>query len=157
MDNYDKEMENNLIGTIREKEAADKMLLRVEMLIVAVCIGFMLALLLICLMPFEDEAIMTRLVMNLMTAGVAVLAYIIYRTEQVYWYNGTEYEEAIQAGSERRREFARRHLVRFANAAGLFLAFSLISYLLKLPIWVDIVVGCIGIMAAAFSTMKIKL
>lgn len=43
-ENYNKEMENNLLDAIREKERADKWLLTMESLIIAVSISLMLAL-----------------------------------------------------------------------------------------------------------------
>lgn len=118
---------------------------------------FMALMLGMCFLSVEDGALMNRLMMNLTTIGLAALTYIIYRTEQVYWYNGIEYEQAVQAGSERRKEYARRHFVRFANLAGLYLAYSLVSWLLNFHFAVDMAVAFVGIMAVALSTIRIKL
>ena len=52
-----------------------------------------------------------RISMNVCILDVALLAYIIYKTECVYWYNGTEFKEAVAAGSERRKEFAWKHFI----------------------------------------------
>ncbi len=85
MENYDKEMENNLIGTIKEKEAADRMLLRVEMMIVAVCIGFMLALCAIAkFVELEEWVRITLIVIGV--APVIVLAPFMIRIEQTAGY-----------------------------------------------------------------------
>ena len=49
----------------------------------------------------HDTALVMRLIMNITTAGMALLCGIILKTEAVYWFNGTEYEEAVKAGTER--------------------------------------------------------
>lgn len=59
----------------------------------------------VCLFPLETE-ITLRIVDNICTLGVAALTYIIYKTEQIYWYSGMSFAEARDAGSEKRKEFA---------------------------------------------------
>ena len=120
-------------------------------------IGYMVLLLGLSFLPTEDGALVVRLLMNMTAIAMAILTYIIYRTEQVYWYSGLSYEEAVQAGSERRKEYARKHFVRFANFAGMYLAYTLVSYLLNWHFGVDIAVAGVGIVAAALSTICIKL
>lgn len=120
-------------------------------------LGFAAALFALCFLPTEDEALLMRLICNLCTGGIALLAYIIYRTEYVYWYNGTEYEEAVAAGSERRKAFARKHFDRFAACALAYLAYSALAQALLWPWWIDLIVCFAGLVAAAFSTMKFKL
>jgi hypothetical protein len=94
---------------------------------------------------------------NIMTISVFILTVIIYFTENVYWYNGTSYEEGLLAGSDRRKAFALAHMIRFGILAGAFLLYSFVSIVLGIPYGVDIAVATIGIIVAAFSTMKIKL
>ena len=120
-------------------------------------IVYTVALISLSFLKTEDEALLIRIMMNMTSVGIAVLAYMIYRTGRVYWYSGVEYEAAVQAGSERRKEYARKHFVRFANTAGLYFAYTLISYLLKLHYGVDIAVAIFSLVGAAFSTMKFKL
>lgn len=120
-------------------------------------IAFTVALLALCFLPTEDGGLITRLICIEMTVGVALLAYIVYRTEYVYWYNGTSYEEAVEAGSERRKDFARKHLERFAWCAAACLLYSLAAHALGWSFWIDMCVHCIALVAAAVSTIKIKL
>ncbi|MGN0318518.1 MAG: hypothetical protein ACI4E1_11370 [Lachnospira sp.] len=94
---------------------------------------------------------------NIMIVGIFVLSFIIYKTEAVYWYNGTEYEDARDAGSERRKKFALEHMKRFGCFAAGFLIYSIASLLLDIPYGFDIIVAVIGIVAAAISTINIKL
>ena len=108
-------------------------------------------------LPIEDGEIMTRIVLNICTVSIAVLTFMIYKTEFVYWYNGTTYEEAVQAGSERRKLFAFRHFKKFGIFAILYLVSSIIFHLLQLGIWLDIILVTIGLIITAIFTIKIKL
>lgn len=120
-------------------------------------LGYLAGLVGIMLLPEEDAALQMRGVFCFTAAGTALLAWIIWRTESVYWYNGTEYEAAVEAGSERRRDFAWRHFRIFGGYALGQIAFCLVMHLLGLPWWIDIIVFCVGLCTAAFATMPIKL
>jgi len=124
---------------------------------------WMLGYLILCFGPIPflpeemDGGLVTRYFMNITTLDMALLAWIILKKEAVYWYNGTEFEEAVKAGSERRKEFARKHFRVFFRFALLYLVFTLLMVLLNAPFWIDIVVGTIGLIAAAVSTIRFKL
>ena len=120
-------------------------------------IGFVIAMLSICFLPVEDEAVLTRLLQNLCTLSIALLTWMIWRNERVYWYNGITFEEAEKAGSERRKEYAFRHFRLFGGYALVALAATMASHLACLPWWVDFTFICVGMIAAAFRTMKYKL
>lgn len=108
-------------------------------------------------LPIENGAILTRIVMNVCVLNIVLLAFIIYKTEYVYWYNGTEYKQAVEAGAERRKEFAWKHLKRFGIFALLYLVYSVVAQLLHIPFGVDIAVATIGMVVAALSTIRIQL
>lgn len=120
-------------------------------------LGFFLVIFGVAFLPIEDGILMGRIVNNICSVGVTLLAYIIYKTEYVYWYNGTEYEEAVKAGSERRKEFAWKHFRRFGLFSVTFLIFSVISQLSQFNFGIDIVVLLTGIVAVAISTIQFKL
>jgi len=120
-------------------------------------LGFVAGMLAIAFLPLEDAGVILRVLFSFTAADVALLAYIVWRTEQVYWYNGTEYEAAVAAGSERRKAFAWRHFRIFGWYALGQVAFCLAMHLMGLPWWIDIIVFCVGLCAAAFSTIKIRL
>lgn len=120
-------------------------------------IVFVIAMLAICFLPVEDEAVLTRLLQNLCTISIAQLTWWIWRTERVYWYNGVTFEEAEKAGSERRKEYAFRHFRLFGGYALAALAVTMAAYLARLPWWVDFTVVTIGLIAAALRTMKYTL
>lgn len=94
---------------------------------------------------------------NLMTIWCFLLTFIIYCTDSVYWYNGTSFEEAKQAGSERRKKFAFAHMKRFGLFAAGFLVYSIVSIFIGIPYGIDIAVAVIGIITTAISTCSIKL
>ena len=120
-------------------------------------VAFVAVLFLFCFLRMEDEGLVMRLICAEMNGGVAGLAYMIYRNEAVYWYNGTEYEEAVAAGSERRKAFAKKHLDRFAVCAAATLLYSSAAQALGWPFWIDLVFATVALIAAAISTVKIKL
>lgn len=120
-------------------------------------IVFVIAMLAICFLPVDDDAILTRLLQNLCTIGMAQLTWMIWRNERVYWYNGVSFEDAQKAGSERRKEYAFRHFRLFGGYALVALAVTMAAHLARLPWWVDFTFICVGMIAAAFRTMKYKL
>lgn len=118
---------------------------------------FTAVLFLFCFVRIEDEGLIMRLICAEMNCGVAILAYMVYHTEYVYWYNGTTYEEAVAAGSQRRKAFAKKHLDRFALCAAVTILYSAAAQGLGWPFWIDIVLSTVALIAAAISTMKFKL
>ena len=120
-------------------------------------LGYVAALLLIVLIPKADEQSFMRLIMLVTVWYMAWLSFHVWRTEQVYWYNGTSYEEAVAAGRERRKEFARKHLVIMGGLALLMTAASCVTMLLNLSAWIDFSLGTVGLIAASIRTVPIKL
>ena len=120
-------------------------------------IVFVIAMLAICFLPVQDEAVLIRLLTNLCSLAVAQLTWWIFRSERVYWYNGISFEEAEKAGSDRRKEYAFRHFRLFGGYALVALAATMAAHLAHLPWWVDFTFICIGLIAAAFRTMFYKL
>lgn len=119
-------------------------------------IGFIIASIGAAFLPFKED-LLIRITLNICTIGVAILAYIIYKTEYIYWYNGTSYEEAKNAGSERRKQFAWRHLKRFGLFAIAFFLFSVFAQVCQLSFWIDFWILCCGILATAISTIRFRL
>ena len=111
----------------------------------------------ICFLPVKDENVLMRLIMLLMSWYMAALALYVWRTEQIYWYNGTPFEEAEKAGSERRKEFAWRHFRIFGRFALLQTVVSYAMHLLGWSAWIDFAFGTVGLSVACFCTMPIKL
>lgn len=108
-------------------------------------------------LPFDNTEVLMRVILLLMGWGIAVLAFIIWRTEQVYWYNRTSYKEAAAADSERRKAFAWKHLRVFGGYALGLSAFVALMHLLGASAWIDFTVGTVGLVAAACFTIPIKL
>nr|MBR4281931.1 hypothetical protein [Clostridia bacterium] len=126
--------------------------------------GFVLGLLVylgllmtISFIPAEDEQLPVRLIMLLTVWYMAALSFHVWRTEQVYWYNGTPFEEAEAAGSDRRKAFAWRHFRIFGMFALVQTAVACGMQLLGWSAWIDFTVGTVGICMACFMTIPIKL
>ena len=120
-------------------------------------LGYLLAAFAPTLLPSMDADLMMRLIFNLTAVGIVLLILIMLRTESVYWINGVTFEQARDAGSERRRAFARAHLARFGYFALGYALFSAFTQLRGLNIAIDGVVFCVGLVAVALTTRNIKL
>lgn len=122
---------------------------------------WMICFLVFCFVcPFlgiEDAALLTRIIMNMMTLSMTILTYIIYRTGYIYWYTGITYEEAARVSEERRKACAYKHWKLFGVFAGVYLVFSILMHLLHVGFWVDILVGTLGLIVVAVRTMWFKL
>ena len=85
MEKYDKNLENNLLEMIKEKEKADKQLLRIEIVMGFVGIGVMLGL---CLFasyaPLEDWVRIVLIVIGMLP--VLILTPLMLKIEQVAGY-----------------------------------------------------------------------
>ena len=119
-------------------------------------IGFLALCFGVLLLPVSGMFMM-RMTINLCTLGMAILAWIIFLTGAVYWYNGISYEEARDAGEEKRKQYALKHLRVFGIFAVCGLLFSTVMHLMHVSEWVDFTVLTIGLMAAAISTIRFKL
>lgn len=108
-------------------------------------------------LPGMDGYLAMRLIMLVTAWYMAGLTFHVWRTEQVYWYNGTTFEEAEVAGSERRKAFAWKHVRVFGMLALMLTVLSCGTYLLGLSAWIDFAVGMIGLVVAACMTIPFKL
>lgn len=108
-------------------------------------------------LPIKDTDILVRIVYNITSVAMAVLAFIIYLNEKVFWYTGITYEQAVDAGSERRKIYALKHVKTFGIAAVIYLIVSLIITVFKASFAVDTVIFMVILLTAAISTMRFKL
>lgn len=120
-------------------------------------LGYTVGMLLFCFLLAENAALFTRAFMNFTTLAMVLLMLIIHKTESVYWINGVLFEDAREAGSKRRRAFARKYLVRFLWPAAGYLVYSVIAHALGWPFWIDLVLAGGGLIAAVLSTVSIRL
>ena len=88
---------------------------------------------------------------------VFVMIFYIYKSEKLYLFSGVTYEQAAKLSPEQRRNYAYLHVKKFLPATVILIAYSVLAYIAKLPDALSIVILCIVLVAAAFSTMKIKM
>ena len=100
---------------------------------------------------------MSRFTVCCISASMAVLTYIIYKTQNIYWYNNISYEEAERAGEKRRKVFALTHLKLFGILFICQIVFSAAMALLRASQWVDFTAGSLALCIVAIYTVKIKL
>ena len=119
-----------------------------------VYLAFMLG---IAFVPGVGAQLAMRLIMLLTAWFMAILTFYIWRTERVYLYNGTSFEEAEAADSERRKTFAWKHLRVFGMFALIQTVLACAMHLLGWSDWIDFTIGAIGIVIAACMTIPFKL
>lgn len=122
---------------------------------------WMLCFLVACFaLPFlklEDAALTVRIIMNIMTIGMGILTYMIYRNGYVYWYTGITYEEAAAVSEERRKEYAFKHFKLFGIFALVYLVITIVLHLCHVHFWVDLVFGTLALIVVAVRTIWFKL
>lgn len=120
-------------------------------------IGFVVCCFGSVFLDIDNVGLITRIVLNVCSIGMAIMTYMIYKNGYVYWYTGVTYEEAAAVSEERRKEYARKHLKVFGIFAIVYLVFSLVMQLLQVSFWVDLVVGTLGLIVTSVRTMWFKL
>lgn len=97
------------------------------------------------------------LIANIITIGMTVLMYIIYLTENIYWMNGIEYEQALFAGSKRRKNFALKHLNRIGMAAIIGIIVSTVGVIFNWSQFITFPIILITFIIFCISTINIEL
>ena len=106
---------------------------------------------------YLDHDILSKMIMMVINLGIVGLFYLIYKGEYVYWINGgPQFEEAYEAGSHRRRQYALAHLKLFVVAGTVVNVFMIVSMIWVLPYYVDLIVFAAGMIVAAIRSMKIR-
>ena len=88
---------------------------------------------------------------------VFVMIFYIYKSEKLYLFSGVTYEQAAGLSPEKRRNYAYLTLKKFLPATVILIAYSLLAFIARLPDALSVIVMCLVLVAAAFSTMKIKI
>lgn len=105
-----------------------------------------------------DGKLLTNVTLLVVVAFLDLLMFIIYKGEYIYWINGgPDYEKARKATSEQRKAYAWKHLKAFLIASVIFLLYLGISFARRFSIWVDILIFAAVVIAAAISTIFVKM
>ena len=110
----------------------------------------------IVLLPV-NESMMVRIIFNYMDLFCVILLNVVYKTERVYWITGITYEEALEAGSERRKRYAKCHLRDFGFFSIGYLILSVLLHLFHITFYVDIGIYLVGICAICVGPIRYKL
>lgn len=108
-------------------------------------------------LPIHNTDILIRIIFNYTNVAITVLTIIMFINEKIFWYNGISYEQAVDAGSERRKAYALKHVKVFGAATLIYLIISLITCLFNMSFWADTIIYTLIIVIAAISTVKFKL
>lgn len=120
-------------------------------------IGYPAVLIGAAFLPTKDVGLLVRVIDGLTMVSVVVLMLIIWKTEKVFWFTGMSFEEAVEAGSARRKAYAWKHVKLFGIFAAAFLLFSVVAQVLHFSIAVDLAVLMVGMIAVGVFSMKFKL
>ena len=105
----------------------------------------------------DNGIIGAKLVMIYSAVMLNILMLIIEKTDHIYWINGVSYDEAEKASYENRMEYAVAHLKTFTKFTVFYLIFTFICHFIGVGIFIESIVFTVGLIAAAVSTIKIKL
>lgn len=111
----------------------------------------------LCNIPFKNPAVMMRLLFTFTATALAVLMFMIYKTDKLYWFNTVSYEDIVNAGYERRQWYAWKVFKRFALFAIVCFVLSLLLHLFGGPFWIDIIVFTVGLVAVAINVTTIRI
>jgi len=107
---------------------------------------------------FELSAMaISVMLMSAVLALVISLFALIWAGEYVYWINGgPTFEQAKAATSEKRKEYAWRHLRPMLKCSAASVLMMAVVCFLKWPEWLMIAAVTLSIVAAAVSTIRVR-
>lgn len=105
----------------------------------------------------ENRDLAARLCFGICLIDLVILMLIIYWTERIYWFSGISFEQARQAGSQQRKNYALKILKRFVYLLGIYLLFAFIGHIWHFHILFDMVIIIFAMIITCFSIFKIQL
>lgn len=105
----------------------------------------------------ENRDLAARLCFGIGLIDLVILMLIIYWTERIYWFSGISFEQARQAGSQQRKNYALKILKRFVYLLGIFLIYAFIGHIWHFHNLFDMVIIIFGMIITCFSIFKIQL
>ena len=91
----------------------------------------------------EDVDLMIRIIDCVTMISLDLLLLMIYRNEKVFWFTGITYEQALAAGSARRKSYAAFHLRAMGILTAVIIPLSIVGQILHFS-WVVDFVGFVG-------------
>lgn len=101
--------------------------------------------------------LLIRVFMVFTAVALVALMAMMYFMDRVYWMNGVSFEQAVEAGIQRRKRYAFLHLRLFGIFAIAYTLYSVVAYVLHFPWVVDIVVFTLATIVVALYSNKYKL
>lgn len=88
---------------------------------------------------------------------VVVLMYMIFRTGNVHWFSGIDYDESLKYSLSQRREYGRLYFILFLKETILFFGYSLLGYVLHFPYWIHILTFLLVFLGSLIVSVRYKL
>ena len=108
-------------------------------------------------LPGLGAVALTALSLNIVSLGMLLIMYYVYKKEYVYYFTGITYEEADKAGSYRRKRYRLCHLKLFAFSRVIILIFTVIFLAMDLSVWAHIAAFATVYICAAIWSVRYKL
>ena len=117
------------------------------------CVGMELMM----IVGLKNLKLFSLILGNYMLMMITLLTGMIYKNECIYWYSQMSYQEAIEATSMSRKEYAYKHFIRFLMVCLGYFVYSIIAYFLSFSFGMSIIICCLLMTVCALSTVSIKL
>ena len=103
-----------------------------------------------------SDSLLIKIEIMVLNIALLILFIIIYITESIYWINGVSYKEAKAMTSDQRKHYAMEHFKLFLKCTLVTLIYCIISYFLKISMFIDILISTIILIITAISSIRIK-
>lgn len=120
-------------------------------------------LLLVCAVPLVGirldlkGQLLTKISLLITDLWLLTLMLVIYKGQYVYWINGgPDYSASLEAGEEKRKAYAGKHLKRFSVFLIPLELYLIISCFFDFSLCLDTVIFTVSVVFAAFSTVTIE-
>ena len=101
--------------------------------------------------------LLIRVFMVFTTVSLVILMAMMYFMDTVYWLNGVSFEQALEAGVERRKRYAFLHIRLFGIFAIAYTLYSIVAYVLHFTWVIDIIVFTAATIVVSIYSNKYKL
>ena len=101
--------------------------------------------------------LLIRVFMVFTAIALVILMAMMYFMDTVYWLNGVSFEQALEAGLERRKRYTFLQLRLFGIFAIAYTLYSIVAYVLHFTWVIDIIVFTVATIVVSIYSNRYKL
>lgn len=87
---------------------------------------------------------------------LTILFAIIYKTENIYWINGIDFEYSSKLTSQDRKSIALKYLKLFGLINIMLLVYSILGFIFSIPWIIDTIIFALLMLGGAIYTIKFQ-